>query len=324
MKPSVYDLSLQRRPLAKCAGNIAICMLPLLLLCAPSSLAQIPFTYTNDNGAITITKYTGDGGALTIPDTIDGLPVTRIGDSAFYEATWRLGSVVIPNTVTSIGVSAFESCSGLTNIVIGNSVTNIGYRAFSGSMLSNVVVPDSVITISDLAFFSSGVASASIGDGVTRIGDAAFGFCSNLKNITIGRSVTDIGSMAFGYCISLRGVYFKGNAPDLRNRVFEMLDATIIYYLPGTSGWTSKLDGRTTVSWNPTILINDPKFGVTADQFTFTITGNTNLTIVIETSPDLSNPVWTPVKTNVLTTGASSFTDSHDTSANRVYRLRAP
>ena len=60
------------------------CLLPLLLLLALPAAVQAQFTYTNNNGAITITGYTGPGGDVTIPDTISGLPVTSIGDYAFW------------------------------------------------------------------------------------------------------------------------------------------------------------------------------------------------------------------------------------------------
>src|SRR5262245_50977113 len=121
--------------------GFSVRLLPLLMLFAIAAPAQGQFNYTNDNGRITITKYTGPGGTVIIPETIDGLPVTRIGDSAFYEFG-GLDAVVIPNSVTSIGDSAFRLCFGLTNVTIGNSVTNIGYGAFSGCGLHSVVIPD--------------------------------------------------------------------------------------------------------------------------------------------------------------------------------------
>ncbi|HCE45896.1 MAG TPA: hypothetical protein DET40_20315 [Lentisphaeria bacterium] len=65
------------------------------------------FTYTDSGTAITITDYTGPGGAVDIPGTIDGKPVTSIGYCAFYQCT-AMTSVTIPDSVTSIGRSAFS------------------------------------------------------------------------------------------------------------------------------------------------------------------------------------------------------------------------
>ena len=80
----------------------------VLLLTLPA-VVQAQFNYTTDNGTITITGYTGPGGAIVIPDTINGLPVTSIGVGAF--ASTSLTSVTIPNSVTSIGLDAFSSCT---------------------------------------------------------------------------------------------------------------------------------------------------------------------------------------------------------------------
>jgi hypothetical protein len=60
------------------------------------------FTFMNTKGTITITGYTGPGGAVTIPTTINGLPVTSVGDRAFSGLN-NLTGVTIPDSVTNLG-----------------------------------------------------------------------------------------------------------------------------------------------------------------------------------------------------------------------------
>jgi hypothetical protein len=116
-------------------------------------LAQAQFTYTTNNGAITITGYTGSGGAVVIPATTNGYPITSIGGYAFLETA--LTSVTIPNSVTIIGGEAFLSCTNLTSVTIPNSVTSIGVGAFSScTSLTSVTIPTSVTSMGKAAFAS--------------------------------------------------------------------------------------------------------------------------------------------------------------------------
>ena len=94
-------------------------------------------------------------------------------------------STVIPNSVTSIGTSAFDGCSGLTSVTIPNSVMRIGYHAFSGcSGLTSVTIPNSVTSIGEYAFsICRGLTSVTIPSSVTSIGHNAFYGCNNLKRI---------------------------------------------------------------------------------------------------------------------------------------------
>ena len=85
---------------------------------------------TNNDSTITLTKFTGSNGWIVIPDTINGHTVTEIGDSAFYSS--GVGSVSIPDTITSIGNSAFAECGGLYRVIIPRTVTSIGNGAFFG------------------------------------------------------------------------------------------------------------------------------------------------------------------------------------------------
>ena len=101
--------------------------LALLLACAT---VQAQFNCTTNQGAITITAYTGPGGTVVIPDTVHGLPVTSIGDSAFANCQ-SLTSVTIPNCLTNIGDSAFSYCRSLTTVAMGTGLCSIGGRRSS-------------------------------------------------------------------------------------------------------------------------------------------------------------------------------------------------
>jgi hypothetical protein len=196
-------------------------LLPLLLLLALPAAVQAQFTYTTNNGAITITGYTGTNTAVTIPDTITGLPVTSIGTDAFSFCT-SLTSVTIPNSVISIGQDAFSHCYGLTSVTIPNSVPSIGNYAFQHcSSLTSVTIPNSVISIGSYAFeYCSSLTSVTIPDSVTSIGSYAFQSCTKLASVTIGNSVTSIGDYAFQFCTSLTSVTIPNSVTSIGRETF--------------------------------------------------------------------------------------------------------
>ena len=119
----------------------------------------------------------------------------------------------IPDSVTSIGGSAFRGCSSLTSVTIPDSVTSIGSDAFQGcTSLTSVTIPDSVTSIGGWAFYyCTSLTSVTIPDGVTSIGGWAFYNCTSLTSVTIPDSVTSIGMSAFEDCTSLTDVYYAGS-----------------------------------------------------------------------------------------------------------------
>ncbi|MEI7940217.1 MAG: leucine-rich repeat protein, partial [Verrucomicrobiota bacterium] len=157
---------------------------------APGGSA-VPYTWTTNNGAITITAYTGLGGAVTIPGMLTGLPVTIIGDSAFGGST-NLTSVTIPSSVTNIESYAFQDCTNLANVTIPEGVAHIGDGAFEWCYgLTNVTIPASV---------------TSLGDGDAN-GDGAFLGCTNLLFIKV-----DTNNLAF---TSVDGILFNKSQTTL-------------------------------------------------------------------------------------------------------------
>jgi len=148
-----------------------------------------------------------------------------------------------------------------------------------------------------------------------------FSGCSSLTRITISASVTNLGDGAFWHCTGLSNVFFFGNAPTLGSGTVFTSDPATVYYLPGTTGWYTPFGGLTAVCWNPQAR----NLGVQTNQFRFTITGSSNLTIVVEACTNLVNAVWSPVGTNTLTGGSSPFSDPQWTNyPSRFYRFRAP
>ena len=211
----------------------------LLLMLTAATQAQLAYT-DNGNGTATIAYPSCLSGAGSIPATINGLKVTSIGVSAFYSCT-SMTSVTIGTNVTSIGLGAFNRCTSMTNVTMPSSLTNIGPYAFEYcSALANVTIPNNVTTIGTNAFFFCGLTKATIGTGVTSIGYEAF------------------------YGCNLTGMYFLGNAPSVG--LFAVFSSTFVYRILGTSGWGSYFGGVPTAFWDP------------GSQLGFT-TNNNNITI---------------------------------------------
>lgn len=105
-----------------------------------------PYNTSGFQFKIVSNVYENDKGVITFEKDLTSIP-----EYAFYKTD--LVSVTIPNSVTSIGNSAFGGCTSLSNVSISNSLTTIGQRAFSNcTSLSNVTIPNSVTYIGYNAF----------------------------------------------------------------------------------------------------------------------------------------------------------------------------
>jgi hypothetical protein len=129
------------------------------------------FITTELEGEVIINRYTGSAKDVVIPPFINELPVTAIGERAFYN-------------------------SHLTSVNIPDGITSIGEHAFSWNQLKNVSIPDSVTVIGKFAFYINRLTVVNIPDSVTSIGIGAF-LHNSLESVTIPSSVTSIGATAF-------------------------------------------------------------------------------------------------------------------------------
>ena len=158
--------------------------------------------------------------------------VTNIVDHAFQYSAF-LTSVTIPDSVTSIGSSAFDGC-GLTAVTVPESVTSIGEHAFYNcKYLTSFTIPDGVTEIANEAFYGcEGLTEVTIPDGVTSIGNYAFRYCESLTSVTIPDSVTSIGYLAFELCTSLTEITIPDSVTSIGKAAFRMCEGLTTVTIP--------------------------------------------------------------------------------------------
>ena len=178
--------------------------------------------YVRENGTVEIVQYIGDDSTVDIPESIDGFTVDSIGHGAFQENT-QLEAVTIPNKVTELQYSAFESCSNLKNVVFESESTlkSIGGDAFREcSSLERVEIPDSVQDSSYGTFaLCTSLKEVILGTGLEKIGSSMFLNCENLTSIDIPDNITCIGQGAFNGT-GLEAVDLPDSVTDIRSSAF--------------------------------------------------------------------------------------------------------
>ena len=193
---------------------------------APNGFIDGDFIWYENEDGMTFAGYLGNATELALPADYNGKSVTSIGIYAFDYCT-GLTSVEIPGCVTSIGRAAFRDCTGLTSITIPNSVTSIGEWAFHNCTgLTSVEIPGSVTSIGDYAFwYCTGLKEVHISDIAAWCGIAFASAYANplyyahnlylngelVTDLVIPDNVTNIRDYAFYGCTGLKTVYNFSN-----------------------------------------------------------------------------------------------------------------
>ena len=132
------------------------------------------FTYVPFGGGIMITKNLSTRPVIVIPETIDGLPVTQIGQNAFRDCKAR--SIVLPSSLLIINSCAFQYCYALETVRIPDKVNHVGSYAFD---------------------YCSGLKEVTLPDSLDYLGRSAFKHCPSLKRVLISDTTKNLlGKMA--------------------------------------------------------------------------------------------------------------------------------
>ncbi|MDA9831771.1 leucine-rich repeat protein, partial [Akkermansiaceae bacterium] len=170
--------------------------------------AQLKYAKLVNDGVVVLIgcdpSVTGD---LILPDTIDGLPLTKIGPNAFKDST-NLKSVVVPETVTEFGAGAFYGCNQLVSVNVPEVVTAIGERAFFDCRrLSSITIPDGIETIEPYTFYQClALRGITLPESITTIGGNAFAECRGLREVILPENLTTLGQGALSSCTSLKTI----------------------------------------------------------------------------------------------------------------------
>ena len=204
-------------------------------------------------------------------NTVDIQPgVTSIVKKAFMDCD-NLTAVNIPNTVTEMGVYAFQGCSALESVVIPPSftafhsiyafygceslksvtlpdtLTDLGQWTFYGcKSLKSLTIPSGVKEIGYMTLHGCGFSSLTIPDSVTYLDQNSISFCGNLTTLYLGSGLKTIDNIAIQVNPKLKSVYFAGDAPSLYYYADGQLGSfsecpqdMVFYYREGAAGWTS-------------------------------------------------------------------------------------
>ena len=160
------------------------------------------YDVSSDGTYAELIGYEGTATKILIASEYQGLPVKTIYKEIFSNKS--IISVIISDSVESIGYSAFYNCSNLKSVTIPDSVKTIGDQAFSRcSSLESVTIGNSVKTIGASAFSGcSSLASVTIPESVESIGTYAFSNCASLASVNIPDSIKTVGLNAFFECNS--------------------------------------------------------------------------------------------------------------------------
>lgn len=164
----------------------------------PSTATLIEKSIT-ENGTYNATDDEADGYSSVTVDVAGG-NATVVFANATYNVKPSLKSITVPDGVTKLDISVFQTCANLDEVILPNGLLEIGQSAFQQcDKLKNIIIPDTVTTIGSQAFaVCTSLESIEIPASVTTIGTNTFTTCSALETITINKAEGSITGAPWG------------------------------------------------------------------------------------------------------------------------------
>lgn len=208
----------------------------------PAAASDFDYQLLDSLEGVVLLRYTGKAQEIILPQEIEGFPVQRIEGRAFYSTNVK--TVVIPDSVVSMGREAFAQCSNLVSVRLSPSMRVISGGAFSGcSKLENVVIPPSVDTMISRAFRYTGIRSITLppnmvfrsyADGTPIPSPEVFESCSKLETVVLPETMTVLPEKIFADCTSLTQVALPPKLEVIQKDAFTNCKALQQLALPET------------------------------------------------------------------------------------------
>lgn len=225
---------------------------------------------TDDDGnqVAFLEEYTGTDTEIEIPEEIDGLSVTGLGDYTFY-LNDKITEVTISENLADFGYFPFYGCTSIMEFKVNEK--NEIYKADSDGA---VVGRDGLAIMA----YPTGKnpEKYTVADGIVAINASTFAMCSNLKEITFPESVEFVGNFAFAECTALESIVLPENLSALSNFMFSGCTALKDVTLPEN---LQKIGNASFYKCESLELIDFPTSLTEIGQAAFCSTGMTSVTI---------------------------------------------
>ncbi len=155
------------------------------------------YTFIKTKSGLIVSAYKdNEPEDVIIPEECQGYKVVGLNGNLYSSSKLKgvesLKSIVIPNTVKTIGDFCFTNCKNLNSVNIPTSLTKIGYQVFAGTAITSADIPE----------------------GVERIERYAFANCKSLEYVIMPKSVEFVDYGILRYDDALTDIYYTGSEDD--------------------------------------------------------------------------------------------------------------